>query len=76
MRQYSQTLESAKLCFALEAAQAFAANPEISTYSSSGGLERGEFLAIRWGMGGDCVAVVRIDENDDPTNYVQFIKKA
>lgn len=60
--------------FAVRAASHFAQHPEISTYSDEKPTP-GSFLALRWGMGEDCVLVLKLDEYHEPTNYQQIIKK-
>lgn len=47
--------------FALSAAQYFADNSDKYSYSE-GCLQEGELLALRWGLGEDCVLVLKIDE--------------
>lgn len=60
--------------FAQEAAEAFAGDPGMATYSD-GDIEAGCLLAIRWGLRNDCVMVVRLDDAYDPTVYQQAIRK-
>lgn len=61
-----------KIDFAKKAAKAFE-DPEIMTYGDSPRPECGEFFAVKWGLGADCVLVFTI--GDDPTVFAQFIKK-
>ena len=56
------------LKFVEEAATDFNEHPDHTTYGST---EAGGLLAIRWGMGGDCVLVLKVDENFEPMNYQQ-----
>jgi len=71
-RMTTKSEELARLAFAEKAAVDFAEYPQHATY---GDIGCGLFLAIRWGMGNDCVLVVRQDENDEAVNYQQLIRK-
>lgn len=62
----------AELAFARKAAAHFAVH---DLHSSYGDLKPGSLLALRWGLGNDCVLVVRLDENFEPCNYQQLIKE-
>lgn len=64
--------DAEQAAFAVKAASHFAAHPEHSTV---GDIKPGGFLALRWGMGEDCVLVVKLDDYHEPTNYQQIIKK-
>jgi hypothetical protein len=59
--------------FAQYAARKFKANPDFATCSRKG-IEPGALLALRWGMGEDCVFVVRLAEDFEPVNFQQLIK--
>ena len=59
--------------FAHRAAEVFAKDPQIATYTDDGGLTPGSYLAIRWGLGNDCVVVAKLDDYHQPTNYQQLI---
>lgn len=74
MRQFYPDQEEQKLLFAKKAAEHFAANPGHCTYRIDE-LKRGEFLALRWGAGCDCVVVLKIDEYDEIINYCNFIPR-
>lgn len=63
-----------ELEFARQAAESFAKHPEFSTYTA-GDIEPGCFLAIRWGLGEDCVMVIRLDESHVPTNYMEIVRQ-
>lgn len=65
--------DNAKKAFALEAAKAFAENDKLTTYSDSGTIEKGEYFAIRWGLDRNCVVVFKIDEFEEPINYMELI---
>jgi hypothetical protein len=56
--------------FAKRAAQDFAKFPDHSTF---GDVKPGSYLALRWGMGEDCVLVLKLDENFEPINYQQLV---
>ena len=60
--------------FAEKAAKCFAANPKCYSFSDPRELTAGGYLALRWGMGEDCVVVVKLDEYHEPVNYVQLVK--
>lgn len=72
MRSTTARDETKQLAFAEKAAADFAAHPDHATF---GDCEPGSFLAIRWGMGGDCVLVLKLDEFHEPTNYQQLVRK-
>jgi hypothetical protein len=65
--------ELAQIEFARLAAKRFASDKGLATFSEKG-LEPGCFLALRWGLGDDCVLVVKLDENHTPTNYAQLVR--
>ncbi|RPI52624.1 MAG: hypothetical protein EHM49_05275 [Deltaproteobacteria bacterium] len=58
--------------FVKHAAKNFKENPE---HASFGDTTPGSLLALRWGMGGDCILVLKIDEDHESTVYQQIIKK-
>lgn len=72
MRLTTEKQELDQLAFAQDAARMFSKHPEFTTF---GNIAPGEFLALRWGIGGDCVLVVKLDEFHEPTNYTGLIKK-
>lgn len=63
------------LAFAKKAARAFASNPKIVSYTNSGHLNPGELIAMRWGMGNDCVLVSKLDADFEPMNFQQLVKE-
>lgn len=63
--------ERALIDFAEKAARHFAANSNHSTY---GDLEPDSYLAIRWGMGNDCVLVVKLDSDFGKVNFQQAVR--
>ena len=70
---YSSDIKG-ELEFAEKAAAHFAAHPEHSTYTD-GEIVPGCFFAVRWGMGEDCVLVLKIDEYHVPTNYQNLVRE-
>lgn len=74
MRQYYEREEEDQLNFAHEAARHFEKNLTDVTYSKTA-PEKGGLMALRWGMGCDCVVVFRISSYDEVVNYCQFIDK-
>ncbi len=75
MRQTTMLDELRKIEFAKRAAERFAGNPNLTTYTD-GAITTGCLFALRFGMGDDCVLVFRLDEDFEPTNYTQLIKPA
>lgn len=63
-----------QVAFAERAAACFAKNPEYATYTDGADLIPGELLAIRWGLGNDCVVVVKLDDYFEPVNYQQLVR--
>lgn len=69
-RMTSIASEESLVAFAAMVAARFAADPRLATL---GDLKPGSLLAIRWGLGDDCVLVVRLDEEFEPVNFQQAI---
>lgn len=65
--------EIARAEFAKVAAVQFAKDAGMHTWSDSD-LVPGCLLAMRWGLGGDGVLVMRIDENTPIVNYQKLVK--
>lgn len=62
--------------FAEDAAKWFSQNPEGATYSyETPSTGKCELLALRWGLGNDCVLVVKLDPDWAPVNFQNCIKK-
>jgi len=59
--------------FAERAARSMENNKDIYTYSD-GQPAPGQLLALRWGLGNDCVLVVRLDDDFEPVNFQQAIR--
>lgn len=66
------TEQQQKLDFARAAALHFANNPKHWTYTAAE-VETGAYLALRWGLGDDCVLVLRIGD-EVPVIYSQAIR--
>lgn len=64
---------TAELEFAKRAAAHFKEHPEHSTFGDEF-PEPGCLLAVRWGMGNDCVLVVKLSDDHVPTIYQQDIR--
>lgn len=60
--------------FAKRAAKRFAGVPHMTTYSDVE-LAPGVLLAIRWGLGEDCVLVMRLDEGFSLVNFQGLVKE-
>lgn len=60
-----------RIAFAKKAGAHFAANPKHTSYTS-GAIEPGEMLALRWGLGEDCVLVLEIGDAQ-PVIYGQAV---
>ena len=74
MRMVYEENVLSELDFAREAGMFFAKNKEITTYTSQNiDDSKGEFFAVRWGMGKDCVLVLKLDEYFEPTNYQNIV---
>jgi hypothetical protein len=71
-RKTTKADELARLKFAEEAARAFKIDPKLGSY---GAVEAGGYLALRWGLGDDCVMVVKLDENDEPVNFQELVRE-
>lgn len=74
MRMTYTGYERDRLRFAEQAAEHFASHKDHWTYSEGDGPVPGELFALRWGLGNDCVVVVRIGD-DDPVNYQNIIPR-
>lgn len=69
MTYVSQELDRVE--FAKKAAEYFAKDPKNRSY---GELTPGSLIGIRWGMGDDCVLVLKLDEDFEPVNFQQAVK--
>lgn len=72
MRMTTKADELERLAFAERAAAHFIATPEDNSF---GELTPGSYLAIRWGLGEDCVLVLKLDDDFEPVNYQQLARR-
>lgn len=63
-----------ELEFARRAAKHFAAEPKHASFTS-GEIEPGCLIALRWGLGNDCVLVLKLDEFHEPTIYGEIVRQ-
>lgn len=70
MTTLSDELE--RIEFAKRAAKHFAEKPE---HWSFGDMKPGDFLALRWGLGDDCVLILKLDPDFQPVNFQQLIRE-
>ncbi len=73
MRQIHLADTDAEKEFVLEAAKVFQKNPNIISYSYHAQPREGELLALRWGLGNDCVLVLQVDPCYEPAIYENII---
>lgn len=73
MRHVYESDLLADLAFAKRAAAKFAAEPRLTSYAD-GDIKPGEQLALRWGLGDDCVLVLRLHDYIEPTIYAQLVR--
>ena len=60
--------------FARAAAKHFEKNPQHTSFSEKE-LEAGCLIALRWGLGDDCVLVLKIDDFEQPRVYQRIIER-
>jgi len=63
--------EQKVLDFGRTAAEHFEKHPKHYSFTTTGEIEPGCLLALRWGLGEDCVLVFRLDEYFDPIIFQQ-----
>lgn len=66
--------ENDRQSFATDAANHFKANPDHRTYAR-GNITPGEWFAVLWGLGDDCVMVFKIADDTEVTVYQQIVDK-
>lgn len=71
-RMTTISAEQGLVDFAKKAAEYMEKSPRTTTF---GDLEPGTFLAIRWGLGDDCLLVVKLDDDFHPLNFQQAIPR-
>ena len=64
--------EMERIRFADRAARYFSLHPECQSFSDID-LSPGCLLALRCGLGDDCVLVLKLDPHFEPTNYQNII---
>jgi hypothetical protein len=74
-RMTTKQEELDRLAFAERAAACFRSDPKLATFSDRS-VSPGSYLALRWGLGNDCVLVVKLDEYDEPINYQQLVRQS
>ena len=75
MRMTTRGDELDQLAFAEKAAADFKANPKHWTFTD-GAIKPGALFAVRWGLGEDCVLVLKLDDSHEPTNYQNLVRWA
>ena len=73
MRTVKVEEEMEKISFAERASRYFALHPECLSFSDAD-IVPGCLLALRWGLGDDCVLVLKLDDHFEPTNYQNIIR--
>ena len=71
MRHVYINSELERHAFAKKAALAFEGDSRMSSY---GEVTLGGYLALRWGLGNDCVLVLKLDDYFEPELYTHLIK--
>lgn len=66
--------EKELISFVEKAALCFLKSDKFSTYTESGNILPGDLMAVRWGLGNDCIMVFRISDDFEPRVYQQVIK--
>ena len=59
--------------FVSKAVKYFKENPHKNTFTEKE-IEVGCWFAIRWGLDRNGVVIFKLDENFEPTNYMEIIK--
>jgi len=73
MRMVYVSKELEQIEFAKRAAEAFAKNEKLASYTD-GEIIPGCFFALRWGLRNDCVVVFKLDCAHVPTNYQELVR--
>lgn len=74
MRMTYVSTELEQIEFARKAAEDFALHPKHWSFTD-GPIEPGALLALRWGLGDDCVLVLKLDDSFTPANYQQLVRE-
>lgn len=72
MRMLTMSEELKKLRFVTEAKKYMNSRPKCYSY---GVLEPGEYFAMRFGLGDNCLVVFRIDPDCNIENYQQILDR-
>lgn len=72
MRMVRVEEEMEQIRFAERAARYFALHPECQSFSDLD-IKPGCLIALRWGLDDDCVLVLKLDDQFEPTNYQNII---
>jgi hypothetical protein len=72
MRMTTLSDVAAETSFVEAAAKCFREDPSLTSFTH-GSIEPGALLALRWGLGNDCVLVLKLDETHKPVIYGQAI---
>ena len=75
MRLINPNQEKEAFEFAERAARAFLDDEKMCSYTDDGNIERGQYLALRWGLDNGCVLVLKIDDGFEPRVYEQMAQK-
>ena len=60
--------------FVLKAAKHFKENPNHNTFTLND-IREGCWFAVRWGLDRNGVLIFKLDEDFEPTNYMEVIKR-
>ena len=61
--------------FVRDAAEAFAKDIRLSSWRRKDFIEDDCYMALRWGIGEDCIVVIKVDSTFSPVLYAQVIEK-
>ena len=73
MRQIDVNEQIEEIEFAKRAANFFEKSDHHYSFTD-GDVEQGCKIALRWGLGRDCVLVIKLDEFFEPIIYKQLVK--
>lgn len=73
MRMVRVEEEMEQIRFAERASRYFSLHPECQSFSDAD-IVPGCLLALRWGLDDDCVLVLKLDDQFEPTNYQNIIR--
>lgn len=64
--------EREREAFARRAASYFDSDVTCTSYTDDGRIESGQLVALRWGLDGDCVLVLKVDDYAPVVNYTEL----